>query len=217
MLLITQNARLRKKLQNVIWMILLLQISLICGQELNRPLRVVIDPGHGGMDSGAIGIDGIKEKDVVLNLALAIQNLNTRFQHPLDLYLTRSSDTLISLLDRSKLAKALDADLFMSLHCNHSDNPKARGVEVYVYEKQNSNTDAATWLAYQLQERFNKGLGFKSRGVRFADFHVLRESSNEIPAVLVEMGFLSNFKEAVYFRKHSNITNVSLSILLAIK
>ncbi len=213
MLLITQNARLRKKLQNVIWMLLLLQISTIYGQELNRPLRVVIDPGHGGMDSGAIGVNGIQEKEVVLNLALALQHLNATLGHPLDLFFTRSSDTLISLSDRSKLAQALEADIFLSLHCNHSSNPNARGVEVFVYEKTNGNTDAATWLAFQIQERFNKRLGFKSRGVKFSNFQVLRGTSGQMPALLFELGFLSNVDECNYFQDPAGIRFLSRIIL----
>ncbi|MFD2825767.1 N-acetylmuramoyl-L-alanine amidase [Leeuwenhoekiella polynyae] len=212
MLLITQNARLRKKLQNVIWM-LLLQISLIFGQELNRPLRVLIDPGHGGMDSGAVGVTGIQEKEVVLNLALALQHLNATLGHPLDLFFTRSSDTLISLSDRSKLARSLQADVFLSLHCNHSDNPKARGVEVYVYDKPNSNTEPATWLAFQIQEDFYKKLGFKSRGVKFDNFQVLRETSGLMPSLLLELGFMSNRDENMYFLLTEFLSSVAILIL----
>ncbi|HAI41082.1 MAG TPA: N-acetylmuramoyl-L-alanine amidase, partial [Maribacter sp.] len=76
-----------------------------------------------GKDAGAIGINGIQEKDVVLSIANAILKLNNDLEKPLDIYLTRYKDTLISLSDRTKLAKALKADLFVSLHCNHSDNP----------------------------------------------------------------------------------------------
>ncbi|WP_290493318.1 N-acetylmuramoyl-L-alanine amidase family protein [Leeuwenhoekiella sp. UBA4164] len=214
MLLITQNLKRCSRLQNVIWMLLLLQICSLYGQELNRPLRVIIDPGHGGMDSGAIGVNGIQEKDVVLNLALALKHLNDTLGHPLDLFSTRTSDTLISLSGRSKLALALEADIFLSLHCNHSSNPKARGVEVYVYDKPNSNTDAATWLAFQIQERFNKRLGFKSRGVKFANFQVLRETSRQMLSILVELGFLSNSVEIRYFLKVKNTEQMAKQILL---
>ena len=84
--------------------------------------RIVIDVGHGGKDSGAIGINKIQEKDIVLDIANAILKLNNELDNPLDIYLTRYRDTLISLSDRTKLAKSLKADLFVSLHCNHSDN-----------------------------------------------------------------------------------------------
>ncbi|MEH6406839.1 MAG: N-acetylmuramoyl-L-alanine amidase [Leeuwenhoekiella sp.] len=119
-------------LKNVSFVILLLQLCIIFGQETVDQKRIVIDVGHGRKDSGAVGINGIQEKDVVLDIALEILRLNDKSEAPLDIYLTRYSDTLISLSDRTKLSKALNADLFISLHCNHSDNPKARGIEIYV-------------------------------------------------------------------------------------
>jgi N-acetylmuramoyl-L-alanine amidase len=87
--------------------------------------------GHGGKDNGAIGINGIMKKDVVLQLANEILRLN-KGQNNLEVYLTRYSDSLISLTDRTRLAKALKADIFISLHCNHAKNPGATGTEVYV-------------------------------------------------------------------------------------
>ncbi|MDF0718325.1 N-acetylmuramoyl-L-alanine amidase, partial [Muricauda sp. 334s03] len=100
-------------LKNVSFVILLLKSCLFCGQDLNVQKRIVIDVGHGGKDSGAIGIKGIQEKDVVLSIANAILKLNNEMKKPLDIYLTRYSDTLISLSDRTKLAKALKAELFV--------------------------------------------------------------------------------------------------------
>ena len=95
--------------------------------QTEKKLVIVIDPGHGGKDSGAIGINGAVEKDIVLNIAKYIIELNAEMPNsPLDIYLTRYKDTLISLNDRTKLAKRLDADLFLSLHCNQSDNPKCK-------------------------------------------------------------------------------------------
>ena len=65
---------------------------------------IIIDVGHGGKDAGAIGVNGIKEKDVVMDIATAILRLNNELEKPLDIYLTRYSDTLISLSDRTELA-----------------------------------------------------------------------------------------------------------------
>ncbi len=132
---------------------------------------------------------------------------------PLDIYLTRYSDTLISLSDRSKLAKALKADLFVSLHCNHSDNPNARGVEIYVANVTSENLYNSTWLGYQFQVSFKKKLGFESRGVRFADFQVLREMIGYCLAILLEMGFLSNRDECEYYLKSESYQVLGLVIL----
>jgi len=203
-------------LKNVSFVILLLRMCIIFGQETSAQKRIVIDVGHGGKDSGAIGINDIREKDVVMSVANEILRLNNDLEKPLDIYLTRYSDTLISLSDRTKLAKALKADLFVSLHCNHSNNPDARGIEVYVANVISKYSDDATWLAFQLQDDLNKSLGFESRGVKFANFQVLWVTVDYFPSLLIEFGFLSNVDEADYFDNPSNIKGISLSTLTTI-
>ncbi|MDT0691834.1 N-acetylmuramoyl-L-alanine amidase [Salegentibacter sp. F188] len=175
-----------------------------------------MDVGHGGKDSGAIGINGIKEKDVALNIGLEIIMLNAKSETPLDIYLTRYSDTLISLSDRTKLAKALNADLFISLHCNHSHNPIARGIEVYVGKNESGNSKESVWFAYQLQNQIKKQLGFKSRGVKFSNFQVLREAGGFYPEALVELGFLSNDYEYVYLLDNRNTRELASILLMRI-
>lgn len=204
----------KKVFKNVSFAILLLKMCFIFGQETVTQKRIVIDVGHGGKDSGATGINGIQEKDVVLNIAQEILSLNEKSETPLDIYLTKYNDTFISLSDRSKLTKALKADIFISLHCNHSDNANARGVEVYVVDAESKYSDDSTWLAFQLQVSLNKELGFESRGVKFADFQVLQETSEFCSAVLLELGFLSNGDEACYFLKPKNVRAIGLAILL---
>ena len=164
-----------------------------------RKQIIVIDPGHGGKDSGAVGVNGILEKDVVLKIAKQIIELNeTVFKNQFEIYLTRYKDTLISLGDRTKLAKILKADIFISLHCNHSDNPNALGLEVYVYKKKGQYSRESVLPAYRLQKGLKENIGFESRGVKFGDFQVLRETDHYFPSVLLELGFLSNLVEAIY-------------------
>ncbi len=198
-------------------MILLLQLCIIFGQDRSAQKRIIIDVGHGGKDSGAIGINSIQEKDVVLNIANAILKLNKELDKPLDIYLTRYTDTLISLSDRTKLAESLKADLFVSLHCNHSDNQEARGVEVYASKKQGGYSKESVWLAFQIQEKFKTKLGFESRGVKFANFQVLRETIDSCAAVLLELGFLSNKDEGSYLSEATNIQFIASIILLSIQ
>jgi N-acetylmuramoyl-L-alanine amidase len=204
----------KKVLKTVSFVILLFKSCLLLGQDLDTKKIIVIDPGHGGKDSGAIGIKGIKEKDIVLDIALKILRLNDRLETPLDIYLTRYGDTLISLSDRSKLAKTLNADLFVSLHCNHSDNPKARGIEVYVVETHFEYSKESIWFAYQLQNRIKKQLNFESRGVKFANFQVLRETIGHYPSVLLELGFLSNGDESGYLLDNGNIRALAMAVLM---
>ena len=207
----------KKVLKNVSFVILVLKMCVIFGQETSAQKRIIIDVGHGGKDAGAIGINGIQEKDVVLSIANEILRLNNNLEKPLDIYLTRYSDTLISLSDRTKLAKALEADLFVSLHCNHSDNPNARGIEVYVSRKQKEFSKASVFMGYQIESSLCEAIGYESRGVKFANFQVLRETTEYCPAILLELGFLTNRDEGSYISDNNNIERIALSILLSIQ
>lgn len=183
-----------------------------------KKMVVIIDPGHGGSDTGAMGGNGIREKDVVLEIAQLILNQNKKiFSGKFEIYLTRYEDTLVALGDRTKLARTLKPDLFVSLHCNNANNPRARGVEAFVWKPV---LDRATFkmkgsisLAYSTARDFEY-MGFKNRGVKFANFQVLRETVGFCPAILLEMGFLSNRDEAAY-AKTVNGKNVLAWIILS--
>lgn len=91
--------------------------------------RIIIDAGHGGHDTGAIGKAGTREKDVVLSIALKLQ---ARLQEAgYDAFLTRSDDTFVPLEERARFANRNKGDLFISIHCNASPNRNLRGVETY--------------------------------------------------------------------------------------
>jgi N-acetylmuramoyl-L-alanine amidase len=92
--------------------------------------RIVIDPGHGGHDSGTLGPDGIEEKDVVLDVSLRLGKL-LKQRLGADVIFTRSDDTFIPLETRTAIANKAQADLFVSVHANSSPDPSARGVETY--------------------------------------------------------------------------------------
>jgi len=202
----------KKVIMNVSFAVLLLKMCVIFGQEPDLLNRIVIDVGHGGKDSGAVGINGVQEKDIVLNIALEILKVNEQMKSPFDIYLTRYGDTLISLRDRATLSKALSADLFISLHCNHSENTQARGVEIFVYKTASAHMKQSIWYAYQMQLALKKRLGFKSRGIKSANFQVLRETVEYCPATLLELGFLSNPDENNYYSNPSNIPSTAFTI-----
>jgi N-acetylmuramoyl-L-alanine amidase len=92
--------------------------------------RIVIDAGHGGHDSGTLGVDGIEEKDVVLDVALRLGKL-LHDRLGAEIIYTRSDDTFIPLETRTAIANKAQADLFLSIHANSSSDPSARGVETY--------------------------------------------------------------------------------------
>ncbi len=202
----------RKTLKNVSLMIMMLQMCFVFSQKK----VIVIDVGHGGKDTGAVGINGIQEKEVVLNVAKEILNLNkTVLNNRFDIYLTRYKDTLVSLFDRSRLAKVLKTDVFVSLHCNTSQTT-SRGMEFYVHNSANLNSKESISLGVHILNESALKLDFEERGAKFADFQVLRETTAICPAILVEMGFLTNANEANYFLNPKKTRAMALAILLGI-
>ena len=158
---------------------------------------VVVDPGHGGPDPGAIGIGGLREKDIVLAIGLetaaALQNLGLRA------ILTRSDDRDLDLPPRVQIAEQANADLFVSIHCNSAglSLPQVNGLETYHYP--GSTTGAS--FARTVHNQLIRSLAPEDRGVREANFHVLRETS--MPAILVETGFITGRQDA------ANLSNAS--------
>lgn len=106
--------------------------------------KIVLDPGHGGKDPGAIGVGGVAEKDVVLSIAKKLA-IKLRKEMGLQVVLTRKDDRFIALENRTAIANAEEADLFISLHMNASPNPEARGIETYYLD--NTSDEAAMRLA----------------------------------------------------------------------
>lgn len=100
-------------------------------ESLTTKRIVVIDPGHGGHDPGAIGPTGLQEKDVVLDIALKLKNILSK-DPSLEVHLTRDRDIFIPLEERTAIARKKEADLFVSIHANASPNRAARGVETYL-------------------------------------------------------------------------------------
>jgi N-acetylmuramoyl-L-alanine amidase len=206
------------KPKNVIFLLLLLKICFIFGQDLHSKKVIVIDPGHGGKDTGAIGVNGILEKVVVLQVANEILILNKMlFDNKMDIYLTRYKDTLISLSDRILLAKTLKADVFVSLHCNASST-SSKGMDVYVHNANTykENLKSSIALGLSILEESTLKLGFKKRGIQFTNFQVLRENTSSRPTTLIEMGFVTNIDEADYFLAPKNSRAMALSILMGL-
>ncbi len=204
----------RVHLLAILSLITCLLVTPIHSQRLSRKPIVLIDAGHGGTDYGAVSGNDIKEKDIVLNIALKMQQLNTLvFENSFEIYLTKSRDTLISLGDRSKLAQVLKPDVFISFHCNQADNAFAKGMEVYVFGEESIYKRSSTFIAYQIQAEAKVKLGFKTRGLKQANFQVLRETQSVCPAVLVELGFLSARDEADYLEQSVKQDALALVVL----
>ena len=129
-------------------------------QALGLKVRtVVIDPGHGGHDPGAIGATGLKEKDVVLKIAKRLRTklLEEGKEFGIEnVYLTRTTDKFIPLEERTAIAKKKKADIFISIHCNAARTSKAHGIETYILGFTNDQTSLQ--LAARENTTTTKGL-----------------------------------------------------------
>lgn len=165
--------------------------TLIFKRGRLRDKRVVIDPGHGGRDSGARG-QRLLEKDV--NLDVARQVAVKLVQIGAQTMLTRDSDVYVDLYDRPELANRISADLFVSIHCNAMPRRNTgHGTETFYHH------DRSQCLGAVIHGELMRALGRKDRGLKWANFCVIRES--EMPAVLVELMFLnSDVEEALLER-----------------
>ena len=156
---------------------------------------VVIDAGHGGKDPGATSVLGFYEKGI--NLAVARKVARLLEQRGLRVKMTRTSDYFIELEERAAIANRLRADLFVSIHSDSFPKSTRRGYTVYIARSASSSSRrAANAIA-----RSMSGTGLNSFGVQTAGYHVLTGTRG--PAVLVELGYLSNRREAALLRSSS--------------
>ena len=156
---------------------------------------IVIDPGHGGKDPGATSILGFYEKGINLSVAHKVARLLE--QRGLRVKMTRTDDYFVELEDRAAIANNLRADLFVSIHSDSFPKNTRRGFTVYIARSASSSSRrAANAIA-----RSMSGTGLNSFGVQTASYHVLTATRG--PAVLVELGYLSNRREAALLRSSS--------------
>ncbi len=156
----------------------------------SKPLSgtVVIDPGHGGKDPGAISVKGFYEKTV--NLSVARKVAAKLRQCGLRVVMTRDSDRFIELERRAEIANQHKADLFVSIHADSSMTRTEKGYTVYVARQASySSQKVARAIA-----RYMQGVSPEGNGVKQADYRVLVKT--QMPAVLVEIGYISNHGEA---------------------
>lgn len=148
---------------------------------------IVIDPGHGGSDPGAIGLGGLRETDVVLDISLKLSQILE--QNGIQVIMTRQDERTIDLAPRTQLANRVNADLFVSIHANAvgSGRTEVNGVETYYYQSGNL-------LAQYIQNSILQTMRMNNRGVKQARFYVLRNT--QMPAVLVEVGFVTGSYDA---------------------
>lgn len=173
--------------------------------KTNKKFIVVLDAGHGGYDSGAIGYDNIKEKNINLDIAIVTKFLLEKYDDNVKVILTRNEDKFISLDKRTEIANYFNADLFISIHCDANNNSNAKGLGIFIIKNIKSrkypieNYKKSLKYALGLNKILTEKLNIKSRGLQFENFQVLRQTLNKMPSILLEIGFISNKEEAEYF------------------
>ncbi|NJO75052.1 MAG: N-acetylmuramoyl-L-alanine amidase [Leptolyngbyaceae cyanobacterium RM1_406_9] len=161
------------------------------GQVPRERIVVVIDPGHGGRDPGAIGIGGLREKDVVLSISRQVADLLER--EGIQVVMTRADDRALELSTRVQMAQRANANYFVSIHANalNMSRPDVNGVETFYHR-------SGRELAQSIQNSIMQSVNMNNRGVKQANFYVLRNTS--MPSVLVEVGFVTGRDDAAKLR-----------------
>ncbi len=205
--------------------LLLAAPSAASAQSLSEIRTIVLDPGHGGSNEGALGVAGIYERELTLATSRGLRDaLIERFPE-VEVRLTRESDIDLGLSDRTHYANLHGADLFISIHYNAAEGASANGLEVYYLSADEPTAEPlapaetlegpggievasilfdlertrlhqrSALLAETLHEALLPASGLRDRGVKQAQFRVLRGA--HMPCVVVELGFLTHPEEGV--------------------
>jgi N-acetylmuramoyl-L-alanine amidase len=159
-------------------------------------MKFMLDAGHGYNTAGKRTIDGMREYEFTRKVAAFARDMLASYQN-VTVYFAHSDDRDVPLQERTNAANRLNVDAYVSIHANAFGATwnDANGIETYVYT---TNHQETYQLAQKVQNNMVSLTGLKSRGVKTANFHVLRETN--MPAILVECGFMTNRNEAALMR-----------------
>jgi N-acetylmuramoyl-L-alanine amidase len=165
--------------------------ALLCKIERRETMKIMLDAGHGYDTPGKRSPDGLKEYEFTRSVANYARRLLETYQD-VNVFFSHSDERDVPLQDRTNSANKLNVDLFVSIHANAYGSTwnSANGIETYVYV---TKPRESYELAQKIQRNLITATGLKNRGVKTADFHVLRET--KMDAVLVECGFYTNLEE----------------------
>jgi len=194
--------------------------------QVNKSIVIVIDPGHGGKDQGCSSHSNKEKSFTLPFAMKLGDKIQYHSQNAVQVLFTRSHDISLSLSKRTQIANAAKADLFISVHANSIDDPKIHGFETYVYGNPDPNSSElersnefssigeqenvtdhilaglnksnhlkeSILLAKAINGKMKNSAELKNRGVKQAQFKVLKNAN--MPSVLLEMGYLTNTKDA---------------------
>jgi N-acetylmuramoyl-L-alanine amidase len=169
--------------------------------------KIIIDAGHGGKDTGAVGPTGLMEKEVNLKTALLLKSELEKSGAIVTL--TRSTDVFLELSERTAIANSSNADAFISIHAD-SFSTSSKGSTTYYNTTVNFNGPKSEELAQAVQKNMVDSLATYNRGVKEQEFYVNR--MNELPSILVELAFISNPKEEALLRSNAFRQKAALGI-----
>ncbi len=184
-----------KRLIFTLCVILVLSIPVVDLSGARAAYLVIIDAGHGGQDSGAVGFRGSYEKNIVLQVAKIVR-LRSFSMPEIEILLTRTDDNFIELTGRTDIANERNADLYVSIHANAHNDSRAEGIETWIAERiAGEKREESLALANALQASMIQFMQpDKDRGVKSQRLY-LRHA--EMPSALVELGFLTNPDEEI--------------------
>jgi N-acetylmuramoyl-L-alanine amidase len=178
---------------------------------------IVIDPGHGGHDVGTQSISKPRYQEKSLNLKTANFLKNYLQQLGYHIVMTRQEDKFVSLDKRAQFANEQKPTLFVSIHYNSAPSSEAKGVEVYFYQSQEDKARAnqSKRLAQSILKHVTSHTKAASRGIKHGNFAVIRETN--MPAVLIEGGFLTNESELKNLKEQTYLKKLALGIAKGIE
>ncbi len=177
-------------------------------------VKLYIDGGHGGTDSGAVG-NGIYEKDINLKIAKKIETLLKENYKNVEVLMTRNTDVYFSLDERTNKANQWGADAFISVHINANPDKAPRGFESYIYPNANAETIAFQNVMHESIFGQIAPSSVNNRGKKSANFHVLRESN--MIAILTENLFISNPTDASLLKTEVFLDKLSYGHVLGLE
>lgn len=165
-------------------------------------VKVFIDPGHGGSDSGAAG-NGLAEKNITLSISTRIRDILQNEYQNAEVRMSRTGDQTVSLKQRTEMANAWGADFYLSVHINAGGGS---GYEDYIYNRLSDRSRTAD-IQRAIHQELIKLNGLNDRGTKKADYYVVRESAMD--AILTENGFIDYASDAAKMRDPNWIENVA--------
>lgn len=180
-------------------------LSFITAEK--KEINIVIDAGHGGHDLGATHEEAL-EKSIVVEVTKKIQSLNT--DADIKIHVTRTEDHFLSLQERANFINKIKPDLVISLHTNSNKNSTTTGIETFYSDKSIAALKSEE-MANKLSEVIAKNIPLNNRGVKKTPFWIL--SKSEVPAVIVEMGFISNQNDKDYLTNEKGQNEIAKTIL----